>query len=122
MLENLGMVVSIGVHALCQSTRYLLAFALLIASAASQIPAQTVQLRTSDTQIVVEAGTNRPRLVSLEIPGQPKWENSTEKSQTPVTIITDTHSAMRDNGQSRRTTDFWRMNPRGELSHLFGLS
>jgi|ERR1700691_5064668 hypothetical protein len=122
MLENLGMVVSIGVHALCRSTRYLLAFALLIASAASQIPAQTVQLRTSDTQIVVEVGANRPRLVSLEIPGQSKWENSTEESQTPVTIITDNNSANYDNGRSRRSTDFWRANPRVELRPLFRLS
>ena len=32
-------------------------------------------LQTADTQIVVEAGNNNPRLVSLEVPGQPKWEN-----------------------------------------------
>ena len=36
---------------------------------------QTATLRTADTQIVVEAGASAPRLVSLQIPGQAKWED-----------------------------------------------
>jgi hypothetical protein len=36
---------------------------------------QTATLRTADTQIVVEAAASAPRLVSLQIPGQAKWED-----------------------------------------------
>ena len=38
--------------------------------------AQTAaQLRTSDTELALETGPASPRLVSLTVPGQPKWEN-----------------------------------------------
>jgi alpha-galactosidase len=60
--------------------RYLPALAVLIPSVRAQIPGRTVRLETSDTRIVVEAGSNRPRLVSLEIPGQSKWENRTSEA------------------------------------------
>jgi len=36
---------------------------------------QTANLQTADTQIVLEAGATRPRLVSLQVPGQSKWQD-----------------------------------------------
>src|SRR3989440_836224 len=41
---------------------------------------QTARLQTADTQIEVEAGGNAPRLVSLEVPGQLKWESKASES------------------------------------------
>jgi alpha-galactosidase len=41
---------------------------------------QSTRLQTADTQIVVEAGGDGPRLVSLEVPGQSKWENRASAS------------------------------------------
>lgn len=41
---------------------------------------QASRLETSDTRIAVEANHNGPRLASLEVPGQPKWENSASES------------------------------------------
>jgi alpha-galactosidase len=35
----------------------------------------SARLQTSDTELAVEAGPAAPRLVSLTVPGQPKWEN-----------------------------------------------
>jgi alpha-galactosidase len=34
-----------------------------------------VELKTSDTELVLEAGPEAPQLTSLSVPGQPKWEN-----------------------------------------------
>lgn len=36
---------------------------------------QTAELETSETRIVVEAGEDMPRLLSLQVPGRPKWHN-----------------------------------------------
>ena len=36
---------------------------------------QKAELETAETQIVVEAGMDMPRLLSLQVPGQPKWQN-----------------------------------------------
>src|SRR5580704_12370600 len=36
---------------------------------------QTATLQTADTQIVVEAGGSAPRLVSLQVSGEAKWED-----------------------------------------------
>ena len=44
-----------------------------------------VQLKTSDTEIVLEAGAAAPRLVSLLAPGQRKWEN--RGSETPIASV-----------------------------------
>ncbi|HKW16004.1 MAG TPA: alpha-galactosidase [Terriglobales bacterium] len=41
---------------------------------------KTAELKTSDTEIVVEAGADSPRLVSLRVPGQPKWENRSSEA------------------------------------------
>src|SRR5216683_14764 len=53
--------------------RWWIAFFCASASLASS--GETATLRTTDTQIVVEAGAAAPRLVSLQIPGQAKWED-----------------------------------------------
>jgi alpha-galactosidase len=42
-------------------------------------------LRTSDTEIVLEAGATAPRLVSLLAPGQRKWQN--RGSETPIASV-----------------------------------
>ena len=38
------------------------------------------RLQTADTELVFEAGPNTPRLVSLDAPGQPRWENRASES------------------------------------------
>ncbi len=35
----------------------------------------STRLRTADTELSFEAGASGPRLTSLDVPGQPKWEN-----------------------------------------------
>jgi len=42
--------------------------------------AQTAELKTAQTQIVVDAGTDAPRLLGLQVPGQPKWENKNSEA------------------------------------------
>src|ERR1700694_2593446 len=39
----------------------------------------SARLQTSDTELVLEAGPQAPRLTSLSVPGQPKWENRTSE-------------------------------------------
>lgn len=34
----------------------------------------SARLKTSDTDLTLEAGATAPRIVSLEVPGQPKWQ------------------------------------------------
>jgi hypothetical protein len=46
--------------------------------------AQTAaQLRTSDTELVLQASPTAPRLVSLSVPGQDKWENRNSEALIP---------------------------------------
>jgi disulfide oxidoreductase YuzD len=51
--------------------------------------AQTAELKTVQTQIVVEAGTAAPRVVSLQVPGQPKWENGASAALIKFVEIAD---------------------------------
>jgi alpha-galactosidase len=44
-------------------------------------------LQTSDTELRLEAGTTAPRLLSLTIPGQPKWENRASEGLIPSAEI-----------------------------------
>jgi len=53
----------------------LLALPLITAGSWAQITGQTAELQTADTRIVVEAEENAPRLVRLESPGSPAWQN-----------------------------------------------
>jgi len=45
---------------------------ILTASAAAQT---TAHLRTNDTELTFDNSANAPRLISLQLPGQPKWQN-----------------------------------------------
>ena len=54
----------------------------------SQPAEQTAELDTAETRIVVEAGVDAPRLLSLQVPGQPKWRNRSSEA-----LITSIESA-----------------------------
>lgn len=51
--------------------------------------AQTRELKTAQTRVVLQADTDSPRLISLEVPGQPKWENRTSESLINSVEIAD---------------------------------
>jgi len=52
--------------------------------------AQTsARLQTSDTELVFEAGPNVPRLTSLAVPGQPRWQNRASEALIPFAEISD---------------------------------
>jgi len=55
-------------------------------------PAQTAELKTAQTQITLEAGADAPRLVRLQVPGQPKWENKTSEELIKSVMIGDTET------------------------------
>ena len=67
---------------------------LCLASALPTLSQTSARLRTSDTELLLEAGPTAPRLISLSFPGQPKWENrasegliaSVEISDKPVPV------------------------------------
>jgi len=42
--------------------------------------AESVELRTADTRIAVDAGIDTPHLLSLQIPGHPKWDSKTSEA------------------------------------------
>ena len=50
---------------------------------------QTAYLKTSDTELVLEAGPKAPRLTSLGVPGQPKWENRASEVLIPSADISN---------------------------------
>jgi alpha-galactosidase len=56
---------------------------------------QTAELETSETRIVVEAGENMPRLLSLQVPGQPKWQNRDSEALIKSITIAGETSAIR---------------------------
>ena len=48
------------------------------------------QLQTSDTELVLEASAAGPSLVSLAVPGQPKWENRVSEALIPFAEMSGT--------------------------------
>jgi hypothetical protein len=54
--------------------------------------AQIVELRTAETLIALDAGTDAPRLVSLRVPGQPKWENKASEELIKSVMVGDTET------------------------------
>lgn len=55
--------------------------------------AQTnAQLRTADTEVVLEAGRDAPRVVSFSFPGQPPWQNRASETLIPSAGISGTFS------------------------------
>ncbi|MBO0910917.1 MAG: alpha-galactosidase [Acidobacteria bacterium] len=51
--------------------------------------AQSGEVKTADTEIVLEAGPRSPRLASLRVPGRPKWANRTSESLIKSVGIAD---------------------------------
>jgi hypothetical protein len=46
-------------------------------------------LKTSDTELLLEAGPEAPQLTSLSVPGQPKWENRASEVLIPSADASD---------------------------------
>jgi hypothetical protein len=84
--------------------RCLVILAVLRVAVFSQTPGQVARLQTSETQIVVEAGKRSPRLVSLAVPGQASWENTTSEALIEFVEIADQKTPVHwqlDRGMSR---------------------
>ncbi|MGH9530207.1 MAG: glycoside hydrolase family 36 protein [Terriglobales bacterium] len=47
----------------------------------------SARIETSDTILLLEAGPTSPRLVSLAVPGQPKWENAASETLIPFAEV-----------------------------------
>ena len=47
----------------------------------------SARLQTSDTELALEAGPTAPRLVSLMVPGQAKWENTASEVLIPFAEV-----------------------------------
>jgi hypothetical protein len=56
---------------------------------ASGLGQTSARLQTSDTELVLEAGQTAPRLTSLSVPGQPKWENRASEVLIPSADVSD---------------------------------
>ena len=50
----------------------------------------TARLRTSDTEVVLEAGPGAPRVVSFSFPGQTVWQNRASETLIPVADLSGT--------------------------------
>jgi hypothetical protein len=50
---------------------------------------QGAHLQTSDTELFLEAGPEAPRLTSLSVPGQAKWENRASELLIPSADVSD---------------------------------
>lgn len=57
---------------------------LLASWACGQVRAR---LETADTELVFEAGVSSPKLISLEVPGQPKWTSRSSEGLIPFAEI-----------------------------------
>src|SRR5215470_2053220 len=47
----------------------------------------SARLETADTELVFEADVSSPKLISLEVPGQPKWTNRSSEGLIPFAEI-----------------------------------
>jgi hypothetical protein len=81
---------------------------LSLSAAISAFGQMQAHLKTSDTELVLEASTSAPRLVSLSYPGKTEWENHTSEVLIPFTEVAGTQTpcqwsfqreASRSNGQ-----------------------
>ena len=66
----------------------------------ASVAAQTATLRTTDIELSVETSATAPHVVSLQSPGQPKWQNRTSE-----TLITEADIA------GKPTPLAWHFNP-----------
>ncbi len=62
---------------------------LLFLAGVSALSQTSARLETSDTELVLEAGEGAPRLTSLGVAGQPKWENRDSEVLIPSADISD---------------------------------
>jgi hypothetical protein len=69
----------------------------------------SARLQTSDTEIVLEAGPTAPRLTSLTIPGQPRWENRASEDLIASVSIASV-SAASDDVSNKSTPLHWTFN------------
>jgi len=60
-----------------------------LACCASALGQTSAHLQTSDTELVLEAGSAAPRLVNLKVPGQPPWENRGSEGLIAFVDISD---------------------------------
>ena len=74
-------------------TGLLVSAALLYVCCAAAAGQMKAQLRTSDTEITLEASPNAPRLVSFDFPGQPAWQNRTSETLIPFAEAEGTQAA-----------------------------
>ena len=70
---------------------------LLFLSGVSALSQTSARLQTSDTKLVLEAGEGAPRLTSLGVVGQPRWENRASEVLIPFADI-----SYKPRGQSDR--------------------
>lgn len=79
----------IGTHKTWRWTRYLVALLAFSTRFGAETATRTAELQTSDTKIVIEAGDTNPRLIRLEVPGEPTWENRASETLIPSVEIGD---------------------------------
>lgn len=94
---------------------------LLAAGAWGEVRAK---LQTADTELVLEADVSSPKLLSFEVPGQPKWANRASEglipfveisgSQAPITWQFDLHAS--EIGTKRVAFVYASANPRLRLT------
>ena len=67
----------------------------------------TARLQTSDTDLTLDAGPSAPRMVSLTVPGQPKWENRASEGLIASAEISDKQTALHwtFNREASQSTD-----------------
>jgi hypothetical protein len=60
-----------------------------LSSSLAALGQTNAQLKTSDTELVLEAGATAPRLISLSVPGQRKWESRSSETLIPFVEISE---------------------------------
>jgi hypothetical protein len=81
------------------------------------------RLQTVDTELVLEAGPEAPRLVSLAVPQQAKWENRTSEVLISAADVSDKHgkSSSKELKICRTPPLAWiRRGGSGKVRHLRG--
>src|SRR5437660_6639781 len=62
---------------------------LCLSCSISSFAQTSARLQTSDTELALEAGSASPRVTSLGVPGQPKWENRTSEVLIATAEVAD---------------------------------
>jgi alpha-galactosidase len=68
---------------------------LCLSGSALALGQTSARLQTSDTELVLEAGPEAPRLTSLSVPGHPKWENRTSEVLIASVEVSDKPTPVR---------------------------